>query len=49
MVYMHLPSEKITLLAPRERWCDGSIGCMEQLQLEFGFENMVLRESAARK
>ncbi len=41
-VYMHIPQEKITLLAPRINWCDGSEGCLQRLQKNYGAENVKL-------
>lgn len=41
-VYMHLPSEKITLLAPRINWCDATEGCVQRLTKHFGAENVKL-------
>lgn len=41
-VYMHLPSEKITLLAPKINWCDATGGCMDRLKKHFGAENVKL-------
>ena len=42
-VYMHLPDEKITLLAPEQSWCDGSESCLNRLKEAFGAENVVIR------
>ncbi|MBQ9326471.1 MAG: DNA polymerase III subunit alpha [Clostridia bacterium] len=39
-VYMHIPQEKMTLLAAHDFWCDGSEACMEQLMRIFGAENV---------
>lgn len=41
-VYMHLPEEKITLLAPRISWCDASESCMKRMKGIFGEENVKL-------
>ena len=43
-VYMHLPSEKMTLLSPRENWCSGEESCLERLREALGRENVVLKE-----
>ena len=42
-VYMHIPEEKITLLAPKEQWCDAGEECMQRLQEALGAENVVLK------
>ena len=42
-VYMHIPSEKITLLSPHESWCSGSEKCLQRLRETLGSENVVLR------
>jgi DNA polymerase-3 subunit alpha len=42
-VYMHIAAEKITLLSPRENWCNGSERCLRKLQDEFGSGNVVLK------
>lgn len=42
-VYMHLPTEKITLLAPENCWCDGTEACLSRLQEALGAENVVIR------
>ena len=42
-VYMHIPEEKITLLAPKEQWCDAEEECMLRLQEALGNENVVLK------
>lgn len=41
-VYMHLPEEKVTLLAPSLQWCDASDGCLARLTDTFGPENVRL-------
>ena len=41
-VYLHIPEEKVTLLAPRLQWCDGSEGCMARLQGAYGSDNVKL-------
>ncbi len=41
-VYMHIPQEKITLLAPRTAWCDGSEECLRQLRSRLQEENVKL-------
>ena len=41
-VYLHIPSEKMTLIAPREVWSNGKL---ERLQDALGRENVVLRVS----
>ncbi len=42
-VYFHIPSEKITLLCPREEWCSGGDGCVRKLRDALGAENVVLK------
>ena len=44
-VYVHIPSEKMTLLAPKINWCDGSDGCLQRLMNAFGPENVKIVES----
>ena len=41
-VYIHIPSEKTTLLSPRAAWTGGSENCLRRLRDEFGAENVVL-------
>lgn len=41
-VYLHLPAESMTLLAPRLSWCDASEGCLARLHGAFGAENVKL-------
>ncbi len=43
-VYMHLPEEKMTLLAPRVQWCDASDLCLERLNSLFDADNVKLVE-----
>ena len=43
-VYMHLPSEKITLLCPREHWCSGDQACLDRLTEALGSGNVVMKE-----
>ena len=43
-VYMHIPAEKMTLLSPRESWCDGSEEGLRRLREELGAENVVLKQ-----
>ena len=40
--YVHIPAEKMTFLAPRINWCDGSDGCVARLTAAFGAENVKL-------
>ena len=47
-VYMHLPEEKITLLAPSAAWCDGSEKCLERLRKALGEGNVVLKTQSAQ-
>ena len=42
-VYMHIPSEKMTLLCPRNAWCNGGESCLRRLQEALGRENVVLK------
>ena len=44
-VYLHLPAEKMTLLAPKAGWCDASDGCLNRLNALLGAENVKLLES----
>lgn len=44
-VYLHLPTEKMTLLAPKTGWCDASDGCLNRLNALLGAENVKLLES----
>ena len=44
-VYLHLPAEKMPLLAPRTGWCDASDGCLNRLNALLGAENVKLLES----
>ena len=41
-VYMHLPQEKITLLAPKISWCDATDGCLSRLARHLGADNVKL-------
>ena len=45
-VYMHIPEEKITLLCPRENWCEPDAACLERLKAALGAENVVVREKS---
>lgn len=47
-VYLHIPAEKMTLIAPRISWVDASEGCLERLEKLFGKEQvkLVVREAA---
>ena len=42
-VYFHIPSEKMTLLAPRENWCSGREDCLQGLREALGADNVVLK------
>jgi len=42
-VYMHIPEEKITLLAPKEQWCNAGEDCLLRLRDALGAENVVLK------
>ena len=44
-VYLHLPAEKMTLLAPKTGWCDASDGCLNRLNALLGAENVKLLEN----
>ena len=44
-VYLHLPAEKMTLLAPKSGWCDAGEGCLQRLRALLGQENVKLVES----
>ena len=44
-VYLPLPAEKMTLLAPKTGWCDASDGCLNRLNALLGAENVKLLES----
>ena len=39
-VYMHIPEEKVTLLAPRLRWCDAGRDCVQRLTDLYGMDNV---------
>lgn len=41
-VYLHIPQEKLTLLAPRTGWCDASPDCLARLSNLLGAENVKL-------
>ena len=41
-VFLHIPAEKMTLLAPRISWCDGSADCLRRLEEAFGGDNVRL-------
>lgn len=41
-VYMHIPEERVTLLAPRLQWCDAGEGCIQRLNGAYGPENVKL-------
>ena len=43
-VYLHIPEEKITLLAPRISWCDAGAACIERMRRAMGEENVRLVE-----
>ena len=42
-VYLHVPDERMTVLAPRTSWCDGSEACLNGLKGLIGPENVVLK------
>ncbi len=42
--YLHLPKEKITLLAPRSSWTNGDELCVSRLREALGTENVVMKE-----
>ncbi len=42
-VYLHLASEKMTLLTPRTSWCNAGETCLKRLQEALGAENVVLK------
>ena len=42
-VYLHIPSEKITLLCPRDQWCNGGDSCVRRLKDALGDSNVVLK------
>ncbi|MBQ7844855.1 MAG: DNA polymerase III subunit alpha [Clostridia bacterium] len=44
-VYLHIPEEKITLLAPRMNWCDATEDCLKRLRTFLGEENVKLTEA----
>jgi DNA polymerase-3 subunit alpha len=44
-VYLHIPEEKITLLAPRLNWCDATEDCLKRLKTFLGEENVKLTEA----
>ena len=39
-VYMHIPDEKLTLLAPAVFWCDASENCIGRMKELLGEENV---------
>ena len=39
-VYFHIPSERITLLTPRNLWCDGDEPVQQELEKMLGMENV---------
>ncbi|MGN0745779.1 MAG: OB-fold nucleic acid binding domain-containing protein, partial [Aristaeellaceae bacterium] len=41
-VFMHLPDEKITLLAPKINWCDATDACLRRLENAYGAANVKL-------
>lgn len=41
-VYLHIPEEKATLLAPKLQWVDASDGCLKRLSTAYGSENVRL-------
>ena len=41
-VYLHIPAEKVTLLAEKLLWCDAGEGCLRRLSEAFGEENVKL-------
>ena len=43
-VYMHIPEEKITLLCPKENWCNADELCLQRLRDAIGKENVVLKQ-----
>jgi len=43
-VYLHIPSEKATLLSPRREWCGGSEEGLRRLREALGAENVVLKK-----
>ena len=45
-VYVHIPAEKATLLAPRINWCDASEDCLRRLNAAYGAPNVKLVEKA---
>ena len=47
-VYMHIPDEKTTLLAPKENWCDCGGEVMNRLREALGSENVVLKDGKAQ-
>jgi DNA polymerase-3 subunit alpha len=42
-VYLHIPSEKVTLLCPKDQWVNGSEMCVRRMKELFGAENVVLK------
>ena len=43
-VYLHIPAEKLTLLAARTGWCDGTPDCLARLTALLGAGNVKLTE-----
>ena len=44
-VYLHIPEEKITLLAPKLNWCDATEACLNRMTQQLGKENVKLVEA----
>ncbi len=44
-VYLHIPEEKITLLAPKLNWCDATEACLNRMAQQLGKENVKLVEA----
>ncbi len=46
-VYLHIPEEKMTLLAPKINWCDASAACLNRMEQLLGKDNVKLVEAKA--
>ncbi len=46
-VYLHIPEEKITLLAPKLNWCDATEACLNRMTQQLGKENVKLVEACS--
>lgn len=47
-VYLHIPQEKMTFLAPKINWCDATERCLDRLASLFGKEQVKLVDKAEK-